>query len=1333
MHRGTSDQTRQNRIPRKGLQRSQSYLSISGNQSELKVDSSSGPIRSRAVGTDSDTGSDGLREFAARSSMAKDIESERLFREANKGKAKPKVYQPTRRPIEDDDENEQLDVEAVKALKWRPKNGRPPEHMSASVAAQQKKYNPLIKLLGIKIKIIRSNDDEDSSSTDQDNIIPPASSATSRNQDDGSGIELGKIAERQTLASPASDQPFQEDLTRCNETSFNPTQEELVGVQECPSTASEDEPPKKAPAANTDSRALTDVNKNNQGTSDSEQLELRHADECPSTASEEEPSKKPVILNSEGRHSTNSNTNNQTMGVSTEQKSDCADECPSTASEDEPPKPPFTAISERHNLINNNKNNQEACDHTQQESGYAEECATTASEDEPTKKPSTINRQRKTLTDTNMDNQGACDHIQREMGCADECPTTASEDEPTKIPSMINRERKTLKDTNKDNQGTCDHTQQEIGCADECPTTASEEEPAKCADVVSTTASENEATDIQTKARSEGDSEMKVASTLPATVPDQNPRKQQTSSERTTAHSNPSSDLYSNSKRNVLYPRIQLEARPNLEISSEIQDAIGPLPLSKTVELTASINKFLKPYQRDGVKFFFKHFQQKNGVILGDDMGLGKTIQVIAFLSAVMGLQGTPDEKHRRKTAINKLPSSRAYKPSDLGPTCLVICPNSVIDNWSREIQTWGYFEHATLGGNNSGAETIARFNAGAFDILVCGSSYARDHIDDLHDMDFTVVVVDEVHHLKNPRSAMTRAFYKFKTKIRFGLTGTAMQNDLSELHSLFDWVRPGALGTVAMWEAFVSNPIKEARKSNASVYELQLGADRAQALVDKCWPDLQLRRTKAKILHELPPRTDQIALCPMTEVQKLAHKNLLSDPDVVNMRNHDMPCPCNKVNKDGQHYKLGLCCDQGWSGRIFPYLILLQKLANHLALTYPNKQDKPEKYEQDKLYLEKMFPDDKFSREQHFSSKYDTELCGKWKVLKPLLEQWKKDKFKVLLFSQSTKMMDILEYWLQQDFPEFVRLDGSVAIRERFKRVEEFQTDPNKFIFLASIKAAGVGLNLTAANKVVIFDPSWNPSHDAQAMDRVVRIGQKREVECIRLISSGTTEELIYHRQVYKQGLSEVANTGQAPSRHFTGVQGNKKNQGDIFGVKNIFKQQASERASLDPDENLDDFSYAVDQFITHGAIVANSEAKSKDQFELVPLQALPQVSQPDAMSAEALLRNFGADRILPHGEVVKDALDPTSHRDRMPSQSKRTAGHVGKKPRHGMRTISAQPPLRGVKLKSKIERKKIKSGKNFASDNDTDSSSSSDSCHVQGIISKDFGLTPSKRKKCS
>jgi len=295
------------------------------------------------------------------------------------------------------------------------------------------------------------------------------------------------------------------------------------------------------------------------------------------------------------------------------------------------------------------------------------------------------------------------------------------------------------------------------------------------------------------------------------------------------------------------------------------------------------------------------------------------------------------------------------------------------------------------------------------------------------------------------------------------------MQNNLSELHSLFDWVRPGALGTQAMWDAFVANPLLQARKSNASSYEKELGDQRAKALVQKCWPDLQLRRTKSKILHELPPRTDHVALCPMTPRQKLAHANLLSDPDVVNMRKNALPCPCGKKNDQGQRFPLGFCCDQGWHKRTFPYLILFGKIVNHLALAFPNKQDKPEKYEQDKIYMEKMFPNGTWSRHLHFSSKYDVELCGKWKVLKPLLEQWKRSQFKVLLFSQSTKMMDIIEYWLQQDFPEFVRLDGSVATKERYNRVEEFQTDPNKFIFLASVKAAGAGLNLTAANKVVV------------------------------------------------------------------------------------------------------------------------------------------------------------------------------------------------------------------------------------------------------------------------
>ncbi|KAI8460835.1 P-loop containing nucleoside triphosphate hydrolase protein, partial [Phakopsora pachyrhizi] len=210
------------------------------------------------------------------------------------------------------------------------------------------------------------------------------------------------------------------------------------------------------------------------------------------------------------------------------------------------------------------------------------------------------------------------------------------------------------------------------------------------------------------------------------------------------------------------------------------------------------------------------------------------------------------------------------------------------------------------------------------------------------------------------------------------------------------------------------------------------------------------------------------------------------------------------------------------------------------------DKQDKLEKYEKDQIFIRKMFPEDYSSRYYSFNCDNDPQLCGKWLVLKPLLEQWKKEGSKVIIFSKWTKMMDILSDWLEQYFPGFVRLDGKVPANERLIKVDEFQNDASKFIFLASTTSGGVGLNLTSANKVV---PSWNPSSDAQAMDRVVRIGQKRSVECLRLISKRSNEELIYHRQIYKKDLFDISNTGNASLRKFQGVQGDKNNQGEIFG----------------------------------------------------------------------------------------------------------------------------------------------------------------------------------------
>lgn len=135
--------------------------------------------------------------------------------------------------------------------------------------------------------------------------------------------------------------------------------------------------------------------------------------------------------------------------------------------------------------------------------------------------------------------------------------------------------------------------------------------------------------------------------------------------------------------------------------------------------------------------------------------------------------------------------------------------------------------------------------------------------------------------------------------------------------------------------------------------------------------------------------------------------------------------------------------------------------------------------------------------------------------------------------------------------------LDGKLSLEDRAKAVNEFNSDPKQFVFLISTRAGGVGLNITAANKVVIFDPNWNPSHDLQAQDRAYRIGQRRDVEVFRLVSAGTIEEIVYGRQIYKQQQANIGYGASEERRYFSGVMGDADKKGELFGLKNMFTYQ--------------------------------------------------------------------------------------------------------------------------------------------------------------------------------
>lgn len=242
----------------------------------------------------------------------------------------------------------------------------------------------------------------------------------------------------------------------------------------------------------------------------------------------------------------------------------------------------------------------------------------------------------------------------------------------------------------------------------------------------------------------------------------------------------------------------------------------------------------------------------------------------------------------------------------------------------------------------------------------------------------------------------------------------------------------------------------------------------------------------------------------------------------------------------------------------VFPCITALQKLSNHLTLLIPPNEEKdPEKREAALKLLEQCAPKhwEKLYRQRNsIQVLSNPAFCGKWKILKELLSLWHKNQDKVLVFSHSVRLLHILESLFKNTSYTVSFLSGQMSYEDRQREVDNFNSDPSKFVFLISTKAGGVGLNITAANKVVIFDPHWNPAYDLQAQDRAYRIGQLRDVEVYRMVSAGTIEEIVYARQIYKQQQANIGYTASSERRYFKGVQEDKTRKGELFGLQNLF-----------------------------------------------------------------------------------------------------------------------------------------------------------------------------------
>ncbi|GAB0093445.1 SWI/SNF-related matrix-associated actin-dependent regulator of chromatin subfamily A containing DEAD/H box 1 homolog [Sergentomyia squamirostris] len=506
----------------------------------------------------------------------------------------------------------------------------------------------------------------------------------------------------------------------------------------------------------------------------------------------------------------------------------------------------------------------------------------------------------------------------------------------------------------------------------------------------------------------------------------------------------------------------------------------------------------LAEYQLVGLNWLFlMHSERMNG-ILADEMGLGKTIQVIAFLA------------YLKENQLSRKPH-------------LIVVPSSTLNNWENEIQKWcpSMVMEKYYGSQEERKSLRIRWARGGLegvDVLLTTYHMVASLPEErkmFRTMQLNYVIFDEAHMLKN----MTTQRYDYLDKInsdrRILLTGTPLQNNLLELMSLLCFVMPSLFAKRQddIRNLFSRN-VKNQAKAEEDDEEASNGGSPTetfeQSQIDQAKRIMKpfvLRRLKKDVLKYLPPKTDEVKRIPMTEAQEIKYKDLVRmytlESGVVKGTSETQGMAIMmEMRKLANHPLL----------RLYHYEDKLREIAQRLANDYQFKGTNPDYIYEDLLWRSDFYIHQltlKHKSIARYRLPKDLILeSGKFALLDQLLPKLKKDGHRVLIFSQFTIMLDILEAYLGIREIDFLRLDGSTNVSERQDLIDNYNTDNGMFVFLLSTRAGGLGINLTAADIVIIHDIDFNPYNDKQAEDRCHRMGQTRPVHIYKFISEGTIEE---------------------------------------------------------------------------------------------------------------------------------------------------------------------------------------------------------------------------------
>ncbi|KIW97143.1 uncharacterized protein Z519_02535 [Cladophialophora bantiana CBS 173.52] len=601
------------------------------------------------------------------------------------------------------------------------------------------------------------------------------------------------------------------------------------------------------------------------------------------------------------------------------------------------------------------------------------------------------------------------------------------------------------------------------------------------------------------------------------------------------------------------------------------------------VELHPHIAQRVKPHQVNGIQFMWREIIEDpnhHGCILAHTMGLGKTMQVVSLLVTISLCIQSDDHNVR-----NHIPPHLQENKT------LILCPPSLLNNWEDELLMWtpdpailGIIHKADSSRKQDNIRAITAWSKQGGVLLMGYERFRQSVMDSISAKDKgtvllsleeillnepSLVIADEAHMLKNAKSKISQIAKRIKTKSRIALSGSPLNNHLEEYHTMVDWIAPGYLGNIVQFRSKYSEPIMAGLYSDSSAGEKRLSLRKLHVLKRDLDPKIN-RADLSAIEKDMPSKTEYFITIPLTDLQRQAY-------DIY-------------VGHMLQSFKLMSGISKGKNARIWDWIAMLSWLCHHPAAFVAKMKERdhemcnqdnntdpsdstdetsaPDEVNEDAApdvtgpMREAMHRALQILDASDRRALYDPSLSYRTLAVKRIVEKAIEARDKTLIFSHSIPTLNYLEQMLKDMKASFCRIDGQTKVSDRQAFTKEFNQKDNYQVFLISMRAGGLGLNLQGANRVVIFDFSFNPTREQQAIGRAYRLNQKRPVFVYRFQAGGTFEDKLFNTSVFKTQLFGRVVDKKNPRRHASKGADTEY----LFPVRDIPQTDFSECLGKDP-----------------------------------------------------------------------------------------------------------------------------------------------------------------------